>query len=95
MGDWNGDGVDTIGVHRGNEFRLRSSNSAGRPNHVFYYGREEDTVVVGDWNADGIDTIGLVRDGQWLLKNGHVGGNSDVSFTYGGAGAVPMVWQTP
>src|SRR5258708_6697095 len=49
VGDWNGDGVDTVGVVRGSTFYLRNSNSAGAADVSFVYGDPGDTVIVGDW----------------------------------------------
>ena len=60
VGDWNGDGVDTIGVYidANAVFRLRNSNSAGATDIIFIFGNPYMDVITGDWNGDGIDTIG-------------------------------------
>ncbi len=58
-GDWNGDGVDTIGVYRNGLFLLRDSNSSGSELYSFYFGNVGDVAVTGDWDGDGIDSAGV------------------------------------
>jgi hypothetical protein len=50
VGDWNGDGIDTIGVFRNGNFYLRNSNTNGAPDLMFAYGAASDVPVVGTWN---------------------------------------------
>jgi cyclophilin family peptidyl-prolyl cis-trans isomerase len=98
-GDWNGDGVDTIGLYdpKTSIFYLRDSNSAGYANHTFQYGPAGSgwMPVVGDWNVDGIDTIGLYNPATstFYLKNMNTAGAADVKFVYGsaGSGLTPIV----
>jgi hypothetical protein len=52
IGDWNGNGVHTIGVVRGNRWLLRNSNRAGNPDYDFTFGQAGDIPVVGDWNGE-------------------------------------------
>jgi matrixin len=90
-GDWNGDGIDTIGVYRPSNgaFYLRNSNSAGAPFTVFGFGNTEDLPVAGDWNEDGIDTIGVYRpsNGTFYLKNANNGTPPvDYVIPYGNSG---------
>ena len=70
-GDWNGDGVDTIGVFRDGTWFLHNANeSTGTPDITVSFGQAGDVPLAGDWNGDGIDTIGLYRPstGQFLLR---------------------------
>ena len=55
MGDWNGDGKDTIGVWDRSTatFYLRNSNTPGPPDVVVRYGASSYVPLVGDWNGDG------------------------------------------
>lgn len=89
-GDWDGDGIDTIGLRRGNRFYLRNENSSGRHEITFTFGRATDSVVVGDWDGDGIDTVGIHRGKRFHLINAHRGGWADYSFGYGRRGDVPL-----
>lgn len=95
VGDWDGDGDDTVGWYKGGRFHLVNSASRIPASHDFSYGRPQDIPVVGDWNGDGIDTVGVIRDGVWHLINSHRSGTSDISFVYGRIGPrgddVPLV----
>jgi hypothetical protein len=51
-GDWNGDGIDTIGIVRGNTWLLRNTNSTGFADLGFTYGTNTDVPIVGDWNGN-------------------------------------------
>ncbi|MGO1459719.1 MAG: hypothetical protein ACTHWJ_06820, partial [Flaviflexus sp.] len=67
VGDWNGDGRDTLGVRRGKTFFLNDSLRGGIADHEFMYGREGDEVLVGDWDGDGRDTLGVRRGKTFFL----------------------------
>lgn len=86
IGDWNGNGVHTIGVVRGNRWLLRSSNRAGSPTHDFTFGQPGDIPVVGDWNGNGQSGIGMVRGDRWILRNSLSSGSADYDFTFAGSG---------
>ena len=60
-GDWNGDGVDGIGVVRANQFYLRNTLTGGVAEAVYAYGNANDRVLVGDWDGDGVDTPAVDR----------------------------------
>ncbi|MDH3753040.1 MAG: hypothetical protein OEU32_04125 [Acidimicrobiia bacterium] len=84
VGDWNGDGIDTVGYRNGNVWYLRNSNSAGAADVTpFAFGAGADQPVVGDWDGDGIDTIGVRQGNTYLLRNSNSPGPVDISFPYG------------
>lgn len=87
-GDWNGDGIDTIGVYRNGTFYLRNSNTNGIADLAFSFGTAGDQPVVGDWNGDGVDTIGIFRNGTFYLRNSNSSGSADLTFSLGVAGDV-------
>jgi hypothetical protein len=64
VGDWNGDGTQTVGVVRSNGARdskhLLLRNADGNVLD-FWYGRHGDRVLVGDWNGDCTWTRGPAR----------------------------------
>jgi hypothetical protein len=91
VGDWDGDGVQTIGVQRGNRFLLSDSNLSPATAYAFTYGDDGDVAVAGDWDGDGVDTVGVYRSGSWYLRNSNTGGVADVAVSYGAASAVPVV----
>ncbi|GAB3084743.1 FG-GAP repeat domain-containing protein [Micromonospora schwarzwaldensis] len=74
-GDWNGDGIDTVGVFRpsNSTFYLRDTNS-GDATRIFKFGHgpSGDIPVAGDWNNDGKDSVGVFRptNSTWYLTNG-------------------------
>lgn len=68
VGDWDGDGTQTIGVFRTdtpagtNTFFLRNSNNPGVGDIVIEsIGAAGDLPIVGDWNGNGTTTVGLFR----------------------------------
>ncbi|MEN0111507.1 MAG: SdrD B-like domain-containing protein, partial [Planctomycetota bacterium] len=75
-GDFNGDGVRTIGVFRDGVWNL-DSDGDGRmepTDHTVRLGRAGDRPIVGDWDGDGIDELGVYRDGEWLVDADGDGG---------------------
>ena len=91
VGDWDGDGVDTLAVRRGNTFLVRDSNTAGRADRTFVYGDPGDAVLVGDWDGDGRDTLAVRRGNQYLVRNALTTGVADSVFSYGDPGDVVLV----
>jgi len=82
-GDWNGDGIATIGVYRNGIFYLRNSNTVGFADETFAFGMSGDQPIAGDWNGDGIDTIGVFRKGVFYLRNENSSGPPDTTFSLG------------
>jgi protocatechuate 3,4-dioxygenase beta subunit len=68
-GDWNGDGVYTIGVFRQGVFSLDVDGdgqwSLGDVSVPF--GQVGDIPLVGDWNGDGRTELGVFRNGVVIL----------------------------
>jgi hypothetical protein len=86
VGDWKGDGRDTVGVVRnGRRWLLRDSNTSGDADRTFIYGGwlGRDRPVVGDWTGKGFDAPGVVRGSTWHLRTTLSSGNADITFTYG------------
>jgi hypothetical protein len=65
VGDWNGDGVDTLGINRnGHIFLTNTNGSGGAPvptHHEFWFGTPGDRAFGGDGNGDGKDSVFLYR----------------------------------
>src|SRR3954454_22765057 len=78
FGDWDGDGVGTPMVRRGNEFHVQNRLDPSPPDLVFHSGAPGDTVLVGDWNGDGRDTLAVRRGSTYFLKNDVRTGVADV-----------------
>ena len=87
VGDFNADGVDTIGLHRESTglVYFRNANATGVADSEFYYGIARDKLVAGDWDGDGDDTIGVYRpsDGKFYIKLDNTQGVADVTLTVG------------
>ncbi|MCC9609755.1 carboxypeptidase regulatory-like domain-containing protein [Blastopirellula sp. JC732] len=96
VGDWDGDGIQTIGVFQDGEWRLDEDGNGRWDDEVdsrVKYGKAGDVPVVGDWNGDGIDELGIFHDGQWTLdhdNNRHLD-DTDKVFMLGEAGDLPTV----
>jgi hypothetical protein len=99
VGDWNGNGKDTIGLYNPttSTFYLRNSNTSGYADATFVYGSAGggSKPIVGDWNGDGTDTIGLYAPAtsMFYLSDSNTGGNASMAFMYGSAngGSTPVV----
>jgi Glycosyl hydrolase family 26 len=81
VGDFDANGVDTIGLHRESTglVYFRNSNSTGIADNQFIYGDPGDKIVAGDWDGNGTDTIGVYRPGNGIfyLRNSNTQGNAD------------------
>jgi hypothetical protein len=69
-GDWDGDGIDTVGVYRPSTAQFFLTNAQVAPytvDYSFVYGIPNDTPLVGDWNGDGKDGVGVFRPSNGLL----------------------------
>jgi serine protease len=85
VGDWDGNGTQTIGVVRGNLWYLRDSNAGGSADHTFSFGRADDQFLIGDWDGNGTWTPGVRRGNTFYLKNSFAGGAADITVAYGRA----------
>lgn len=89
-GDWDGDGVDTVGVYRNGVFFLKNSNTAGFADITFAFGTPGTQPLAGDWDGDGVDTIGTFDNGTFSLRNSNSSGSPDAVYTLGVAGDVAI-----
>ena len=95
VGDWNGDGIATIGVFNDGTWIL-DDNGDGRwlPGEtLLQFGSAGDLPVVGDWDGDGVDDVGVYRDGTWTLDSNasrSQDGQDQVKHL-GGAAELPIV----
>ncbi len=84
VGDFNGDGIDTVGLHRESSgfVYFRNSNTQGPGEFQFFWGNPGDAVFAADWNGDGRDTVGLFRPANNTLyfRNSNTAGNADFAF---------------
>jgi hypothetical protein len=90
MGDWDCDGVDTVGIWRSGRALLRNTNSFGVADVDFSFGEEGDIPLAGDWNGDGCDTLAMYRDGRVLVRNELSAGTAHLDFWFGIKGDRPF-----
>ncbi len=94
VGDFNGDGQDTVGLHRESSglVYFRNTNTTGNADNQFIYGNPGDRFVAGDWTGDGVDSPGLFRpsDTTIYLRYENTQGNADESWTVGEATWLPV-----
>ncbi len=84
-GDWDSNGVDTVGFFRPSNATFYLSNTNSSINVTTQFGATGDRPVVGDWNNDGTDTIGVYRpsNGTFYLSNSNSSGAVDYQFQFG------------
>ncbi len=83
-GDFNGDGITTIGVFRDGNWSL-DIDGDGRlsqeHDRQVKFGQAGDLPVVGDFDGDGIDDLAIVRGDQVFVdsnRNGHIDATDQV-----------------
>lgn len=96
VGDWNGDGVDTLGAVRGSLWLLTDRHGGGAATSTFMFGSPGDRAIAGDWNADGLDTAGVRRATSTYLRLAPGGGVAQRRIDIGLATDRPVVaeWRT-
>lgn len=92
VGDWDGDGIDEIGLHRETTgfFYYRNTLTTGNADGQFYFGDPGDRLVAGDWGVvDGVETPAMYRPSNQTFYFRHTltQGVADSQFTWIGAGA--------
>jgi hypothetical protein len=99
-GDWNGDGVDTIGLFRTGigRFFLSDSNTAPTVSYTFLFGNPDDIPFAGRWdNSTTHSGVGVYRpsNGVMYQANNLVTGFSDYFAIYGNPGDKPVAgdWE--
>ncbi len=102
IGDWDGDGKDTIGVFRPSQGIFYTSNTvpvggaAAPVTTGGYFGTAGDLPVIGDWDGDSKDSIGIFRPQQGIFHMSNtvpVGGAAapvTASGYFGQAGDQPV-----
>jgi hypothetical protein len=95
-GDWDGNGVDGVGLFRGGNATFFLSNGFDGVIDIkpFIFGIVGGKPIAGDWNGDGIETIGVYNPttGVMSLNNTNSAGNGvgDLVFNFGQKGDTPL-----
>ena len=94
VGDFNGNGKDTIGLHRESTglVYFRNTNTQGSADQQFIFGDPGDRLVAGDWNRNGADSPGLFRPSNttMYLRYSNSQGNADESAKVGESDWLPV-----
>jgi hypothetical protein len=87
VGDFDGNGVDTVGLHRESTglVYFRNTLTTGIAHSQFIYGDPGDVLVAGDWDGDGDDTVAVYRPSNGLLyvKLNNTQGYADAAIPAG------------
>lgn len=94
-GDWDGNGIDEIGIFRSSTatFYLRNSLTSGVADRTVLLGDPADKPLVGDWDGNGADEIGVYRpsNAHFYLAAGLAQGASVQEVWFGDVGDQPIV----
>ncbi len=86
-GDFDGDDIDTIGLHRPTTGLVyyRNSHTQGVADHSFLFGNPGDRFVTNDWNHNGIDTPAVFRPGNitHYFRFSNTQGAADARYMWG------------
>lgn len=84
VGDFDGDGVETVGLHRESTglVYFRNSHSQGNADAQFIFGDPGDRLVAGDWTGDAVFSPALYRPSNRTMyfKHDNTQGNADSQF---------------
>jgi len=102
VGDFDGNGEDTIGLHRESTgfVYFRNSHTQGNANAQFFFGDPGDRLVAGDWGIiDQTDTPAVFRppNTTFYFRHTNTQGNADETITMGEPGFLPVAgeWGDP
>jgi hypothetical protein len=101
VADFNGDGIDTIGLHRETTGLVyyRNSNSEGTAEAQFIFGDPGDKIIAADWTERGYESVGLFRPSSTIfLRDTNSQGTADFTdfiFTFAGLPVAGEFGQLP
>jgi hypothetical protein len=94
VGDFNGNGEETVGLHRESTglVYFRNSHTQGNADNQFIFGDPNDRLIAGDWNDDGMFSPALFRpsDTTMYFRYTNTQGNADAQFIVGSGSWLPV-----
>jgi hypothetical protein len=94
VGDFDGDGVETVGLHRESTGLVyyRNEHTQGNADNQFLFGNPGDRLIAGDWTGDGVYTPALFRPASTTMffKHTNTQGNADAQLTIGSGSWLPV-----
>jgi hypothetical protein len=98
VGDFNGNGTETIGLHRETTglVYFRNTHTQGNADNQFIYGNPGDRLVAGDWTGDSTFSPALFRPSTTttFFRFTNTQGNADHQWTAGDAPWLPVAGHT-
>ena len=91
VGDWDGDGGDTLATRRDATFAYDDVLGGGGDVRTGRYGTPSDVALTGDWDGDGVDTPAVRRGATYYLTNRPEGGAAQRVVSYGRADDLVVV----
>ncbi|MGI9621423.1 MAG: hypothetical protein ACR2PK_01200, partial [Acidimicrobiales bacterium] len=89
VGDFDGDGLETVGLHRESTglVYFRNSHTQGVADAEFIFGDPGDRLIAGDWNDDGAFSPAIFRPANTTMyfRYTNTQGNADNQFVPVGA----------
>lgn len=69
VGDWDGDGIDEMGLHRESTglFYWRNTLTTGNADGQIYFGDPGDLFVAGDWDGSAVDAPAVFRPDSQII----------------------------
>jgi Tol biopolymer transport system component len=99
VGDFDGDGIDTVGLHRESTGRVyyRDSNTEGIADNTFIFGDPGDRLVAFDWDGDGSASPGLFRpsNSTFFFRFSNSAGVADARFIWRESDSIPVSHWMP
>jgi VCBS repeat-containing protein len=94
VGDFDGDGIETVGLHRESTglVYFRNSHTQGNADNQFIFGDPGDRLVAGDWTGDGVFTPALFRPSNTTMffRYTNTQGNADAQWVGGQSPWLPV-----
>jgi hypothetical protein len=95
VGDFDGNGVDTVGLHRESTgfVYFRNSHTQGNADDQFFFGDPGDRLVAGDWGiVDKTDTPAVFRPNNttFYFRFTNSQGNADLTLSFGQPSFLPV-----
>jgi len=101
VGDFDGDGIDTLGLHRESTgfVYFRQTHTQGNADAEFFFGDPADRLVAGDWGVvDGEDTPAIFRpsNSTFFFRYTNTQGIADETLVFGASTFLPIAgeWGT-
>jgi hypothetical protein len=94
VGDFDGNGTETIGLHRESTglVYFRNTHTQGVADNQFIFGDPGDRLVAGDWVPSAVDSPAVFRPGNttFYFRHSNTQGNADNQFVWGEGPFLPV-----